>query len=82
MAASTLRRQRTGLLRADRAGQRLGRAALRTRAVRDGGDWLLTGTKTFITNGTTADVALVFARTGGPGIAGSPRSWCPPTVRG
>ncbi|MFI5485896.1 MULTISPECIES: acyl-CoA dehydrogenase family protein [Micromonospora] len=45
-------------------------AALATRAVRDGGDWLLTGTKTFITNGTTADVALVFARTGGPGHRG------------
>ncbi|MFG1893550.1 acyl-CoA dehydrogenase family protein [Micromonospora zamorensis] len=45
-------------------------AALRTRAVRDGDDWLLTGTKTFITNGTTADVALVFARTGGPGHRG------------
>ncbi|WP_088989178.1 acyl-CoA dehydrogenase family protein [Micromonospora chokoriensis] len=45
-------------------------AALRTRAVRDGDDWLLSGTKTFITNGTTADVALVFARTGGPGHRG------------
>ncbi|SIQ74448.1 acyl-CoA dehydrogenase family protein [Micromonospora avicenniae] len=45
-------------------------AALATRAVRDGDDWLLTGTKTFITNGTTADVALVFARTGGPGHRG------------
>ncbi|TNH24472.1 acyl-CoA dehydrogenase [Micromonospora orduensis] len=45
-------------------------AALRTRAARDGDDWLLTGTKTFITNGTTADVALVFARTGGPGHRG------------
>ncbi|MFI6781567.1 acyl-CoA dehydrogenase family protein [Micromonospora sp. NPDC050276] len=45
-------------------------AALRTRAVRDGADWLLTGTKTFITNGTTADVALVFARTGGAGHRG------------
>lgn len=45
-------------------------AALRTRAVRDGGDWLLTGTKMFITNGTTADVALVFARSGGPGHRG------------
>ena len=44
-------------------------AALRTRAVRDGDDWLLTGTKTFITNGT-ADIALVFARTGGPGPRG------------
>ncbi|MEU8179221.1 acyl-CoA dehydrogenase family protein [Micromonospora sp. NPDC049047] len=45
-------------------------AALRTRAVRDGTDWLITGTKTFITNGTTADVALVFARTGGHGHRG------------
>ncbi|MEU8153052.1 acyl-CoA dehydrogenase family protein [Micromonospora sp. NPDC048986] len=45
-------------------------AALRTRAVRDGTDWLLSGTKMFITNGTTADVALVFARTGGPGHRG------------
>ncbi|MGC5033570.1 acyl-CoA dehydrogenase family protein [Micromonospora sp. DT229] len=45
-------------------------AALATRAVRDGDDWLLTGRKTFITNGTTADVAIVFARTGGPGHRG------------
>ena len=45
-------------------------ANLTTRAVRDGEDWLLTGTKTFITNGTWADVALVFARTGGPGHRG------------
>ena len=34
-------------------------------AERSGGDWLITGTKMFITNGTWADVALVFARTGG-----------------
>ncbi|GIJ76243.1 hypothetical protein SAMN05443287_102242 [Micromonospora phaseoli] len=45
-------------------------AALTTRAVRDGDDWLVTGRKTFITNGTTADVALLFARTGGPGHRG------------
>jgi alkylation response protein AidB-like acyl-CoA dehydrogenase len=43
---------------------------LTTRAVRDGDDWLLTGEKVFITNGTWADVALVFARTGGPGPKG------------
>ncbi|MGV9315129.1 acyl-CoA dehydrogenase family protein [Streptomyces sp. NPDC003691] len=44
---------------------------LTTRAERDGGDYLLTGTKMFITNGTWADVALVFARTGGaPGHRG------------
>nr|BFD94623.1 acyl-CoA dehydrogenase family protein [Kitasatospora sp. Xyl93] len=40
-------------------------ANLTTRAVRDGDDWLISGAKTFITNGTWADVALVFARTGG-----------------
>jgi alkylation response protein AidB-like acyl-CoA dehydrogenase len=45
-------------------------AALTTRAVRDGGDWLLSGSKVFITNGTWADVALVLARTGGPGARG------------
>jgi alkylation response protein AidB-like acyl-CoA dehydrogenase len=45
-------------------------AGLRTRAVRDSGDWLLTGSKIFITNGTWAGVALVFARTGGPGARG------------
>jgi alkylation response protein AidB-like acyl-CoA dehydrogenase len=45
-------------------------AALTTRAVRDGDDWLVTGRKMFITNGTTADVAVLFARTGGPGHRG------------
>ncbi|MGS2804794.1 acyl-CoA dehydrogenase family protein [Nocardia sp. MW-W600-9] len=45
-------------------------ANLITRATRDGSDWLIDGTKVFITNGTWADVALVFARTGGPGPKG------------
>ncbi|MFE7316240.1 acyl-CoA dehydrogenase family protein [Streptomyces sp. NPDC057555] len=47
-------------------------AALATRAVRDGagGDWVLDGSKMFITNGTVADVVLLFARTGGPGHKG------------
>jgi butyryl-CoA dehydrogenase len=45
-------------------------ASLATRAVRDGDDWVVSGSKTFITNGTWADVALVFARTGGPGPRG------------
>jgi len=39
-------------------------ASLKTKAVRDGNDWILTGSKMFITNGTWAGVALVFARTG------------------
>ncbi|MFC7219350.1 acyl-CoA dehydrogenase family protein [Streptomyces polyrhachis] len=38
-------------------------ANLTTRAVRDGGDWVIDGTKMFITNGTWADVVLLFART-------------------
>jgi alkylation response protein AidB-like acyl-CoA dehydrogenase len=45
-------------------------ASLQTRAVRDGDDWVLTGSKMFITNGTWADVALIFARTGGDGHRG------------
>ncbi|MFF5636413.1 acyl-CoA dehydrogenase family protein [Streptomyces sp. NPDC012825] len=36
---------------------------LATRAVRDGGDYVVNGTKMFITNGTWADVVLLFART-------------------
>ncbi len=38
-------------------------AAMTTRAVRDGDDWVLNGTKRWITNGSIADVAIVWART-------------------
>ncbi|MFJ6462000.1 acyl-CoA dehydrogenase family protein [Streptomyces sp. NPDC091387] len=37
--------------------------SLTTRAVRDGGDYVINGSKMFITNGTWADVVLLFART-------------------
>ena len=37
--------------------------SLRTRARRDGSDWILDGTKMWITNGTVADVAVVWAQT-------------------
>lgn len=43
---------------------------LTARAVREGDEWVINGSKIFITNGTWADVALVFARTGGPGAKG------------
>ncbi|ATQ30044.1 acyl-CoA dehydrogenase family protein [Rhodococcus ruber] len=38
-------------------------AGMRTRARRDGSDWILTGTKMWITNGNLADVATVWAQT-------------------
>ncbi|MFF1281219.1 acyl-CoA dehydrogenase family protein [Streptomyces sp. NPDC058299] len=45
--------------------------SLTTRAVRDGGDYVINGTKMFITNGTWADVVLLFARsTDAPGHKG------------
>ncbi|MGG7574801.1 acyl-CoA dehydrogenase family protein [Streptomyces sirii] len=46
-------------------------AQLATRAVRDGDDYIVDGAKMFITNGTWADVVLLFARTGdAPGHQG------------
>ncbi|BBX93672.1 acyl-CoA/acyl-ACP dehydrogenase [Mycolicibacterium boenickei] len=49
-------------------------AGLRTKAVRDGDDWVIDGQKRFITNAPTANLFVVFARTrpadaDGPGIA-------------
>jgi glutaryl-CoA dehydrogenase len=38
-------------------------AAMRTRAKRDGDDWVLNGRKMWITNGSIADVAIVWAAT-------------------
>src|ERR1700760_83838 len=37
--------------------------SMRTRARRDGTDWVLSGQKMWITNGSVADVAVVWART-------------------
>ena len=37
--------------------------SMKTRARKDGGDWVLTGSKMWITNGTLADVAVVWAQT-------------------
>ncbi|MFM8774922.1 MAG: acyl-CoA dehydrogenase family protein [Actinomycetota bacterium] len=38
-------------------------SGMRTSAKRDGDDWLLNGSKMWITNGTVADVAIVWAQT-------------------
>ena len=47
-------------------------AGMRTRARRDGSDWILDGTKMWITNGGLADVATVWAQTddGSGGVRG------------
>ncbi len=42
-------------------------ASMRTRARRDGDDWILNGTKMWITNGGLADVAIIWARADGDG---------------
>jgi glutaryl-CoA dehydrogenase len=38
-------------------------AAMRTHASRDGSDWIINGSKMWITNGSIADIAIVWART-------------------
>ena len=41
-------------------------ASLRTQAVRDGTDWILNGTKAWVSSGTKGDVILAMARTDSP----------------
>ncbi len=48
---------------------------LLTRAVRDGDDWVLNGTKMWITNGSMADVAVIWAKTGAIDEPGSIRGF-------
>ncbi|MEU3776184.1 acyl-CoA dehydrogenase family protein [Streptomyces sp. NPDC032472] len=45
-------------------------ASLTTKAVRDGDDWIINGTKAWITHGGVADFYTVLARTGGEGPKG------------
>ncbi len=45
-------------------------AALRTRAARDGDEFVVDGSKLYITSGTRADFVTTAVRTGGPGHAG------------
>ncbi len=45
-------------------------ASMRTHARRDGSDWILNGAKMWITNGSIADIAVVWARTDDDAIRG------------
>ncbi len=57
-------------------------AAIRTRAVRDGADYVINGSKTFITNGTIGDFITTAVRTGGPGSGGVSLLVVPATTKG
>ena len=57
-------------------------AALTTRAVRDGDDYVLNGQKQFISGAGAGDVYLVMARTGGDGPAGISTFIVPGTTAG
>ena len=57
-------------------------ASLRTRAKRDGDDWVIDGEKSSITFAGNADVSVVFARTGGPGARGVSTFIVPLNVEG
>jgi alkylation response protein AidB-like acyl-CoA dehydrogenase len=45
-------------------------ANIRTTARKDGGDYVISGSKTFITNGSFADFVTMIVRTGEPGFGG------------
>jgi glutaryl-CoA dehydrogenase len=52
-----------------------------TRAVKDGNDWILNGTKMWITNASMADVAIIWAKTGEIDDANSIRGFIVETER-
>ncbi len=56
--------------------------SLSTTGQRSRGGWVLSGSKMFITNGTWAKLALIFARTGGPGPRGITAFLVPTDVPG
>ena len=57
----------TGITEPDSGSNAL---AMTMSAVEDGDEWVLEGSKTFVTNGPIADLFLFYARTGGSGFAG------------
>lgn len=57
-------------------------AGVRTTARRDGGDYVVSGSKTFITNGARADFVTLAARTGGEGHRGISLIVLPTDVKG
>ena len=54
-------------------------AGMITRAVRDGDGWRINGSKMWITNGSVADIAIIWARTGNPDDVAGIRGFVVPT---
>jgi glutaryl-CoA dehydrogenase len=54
---------------------------LTTRAVKDGNEWVISGTKMWITNGSIADIAIIWAKTGALDDPGSIRGFVVETDR-
>jgi glutaryl-CoA dehydrogenase len=52
---------------------------MRTMAQQDGDDWVISGSKMWITNGSMADIAIIWAKTGAYEDAGSIRGFIVPT---
>lgn len=57
-------------------------AALQTTALRDGDDYVVRGSKIFISNGARADFITLAVRTGGPGPDGVSLLVCPTDAKG
>jgi len=65
-----IRGERIGAIGVSEPGAGSDVAAIATRARRDGGDYVISGQKTYISNGTRADFVTLAVRTGGPGPKG------------
>lgn len=68
--APAIRGERIGAIGVTEPGAGSDVARIRTRARRDGGDYVVSGQKTFITNGTRADFVSLAVRTGDEGPRG------------
>lgn len=80
--APAIRGERIGAIGVSEPGAGSDVAALRTRARRVGGDFVISGQKTFITNGTRADFISLAVRTGEAGARGISVVVFPTDVRG
>ena len=68
--APAIRGERVGSIGVSEPGAGSDVASITTRARREGGDYVISGQKSFITNGTRADFITLAVRTGGPGPRG------------